>query len=451
MRHKRIRYSRKRIFVGLFLLLCLIGIGIGYAFVTTKLEIDGIVHVKDARWDIHFTNFQLIAGSINSTIEPTISGTNITFAAKVNNPGDFYGFTVDVVNQGTINADISSFALTPDFSNVDYIDATVEYANSDEITNGDILLAGTKKTVKVLLKYKEGLNEEQYPADNQLFNISFTLNYEQNTDYIADFQNDSWTTIKANVQSDKKIYSVGSTKTFEMDLDGNNINETYTLRVVNNTTPSECNTQGFSQSACGFVVEFTDIVDELNHKLNQTDNDGLINGDANKGGWEYSDIRAYLNGGIYLEGLENEINYTSQGVYDKLPTNIKSSIIKTFVVSSYGPNDSANFETEDWLYLLAAHEVWDDVDGDSTVGLDSNDTAYNDTRQLDYYKQMGVTTSSYSAAGKKAGSTPFPWALRSVPSSVGIHAFFMVYPNGSQNYSYPDGKYGSISAFRLAE
>lgn len=36
----------------------------------------------------------------------------------------------------------------------------------------------------------------------------------------------------------------------------------YTVRIANNSTPDECRNDNFSQSACGFVVEFVDIVEE---------------------------------------------------------------------------------------------------------------------------------------------------------------------------------------------
>ena len=34
------------------------------------------------------------------------------------------------------------------------------------------------------------------------------------------------------------------------------------------STPDECKTEGFSQTACGFVVEFTDVITK--HTMNST-------------------------------------------------------------------------------------------------------------------------------------------------------------------------------------
>lgn len=182
MKIKRIRYHRKKIFIFLFLFLFLVGIGVGFAFVTTKLDIEGIVHVKDAKWDIHFDNYQEITGSVTPTTTPTISGTSISFSAKINDPGDFYGFTIDVENEGTIDADILDFICFPALSTVDYIDTVVEYDDGTPIQNGDVLVAGDTKTIKVLLTYKDGISEDLYPTTDQSYDLILSLDYEQHVD-----------------------------------------------------------------------------------------------------------------------------------------------------------------------------------------------------------------------------------------------------------------------------
>ena len=181
MKLKRIRYSRKKIFLGLFLFLMIFGIGIGYAFVTTKLEITGTAKVKDAKWDIYFDNYQELPGSVAPSATPVINGTSITFSARVDDPGDFYGFTLDIVNDGTINAQIANFTVSPDFSTIDYIDSTIEYTDGSPISTGDLLPAGVTKTIKVLLAYKTGLDESSYPTDDESYNVTVSSNYEQYT------------------------------------------------------------------------------------------------------------------------------------------------------------------------------------------------------------------------------------------------------------------------------
>ncbi len=181
MKIKRIRYSRKKFFVGLFLLLFVLGVGIGYAYINTDLEILGTAKVKDAKWDVHFDNYSLAVGSVTPAASPSIVDTTMTFAASLVSPGDFYEFTIDVENEGTINAVLSNFSVSPDFSLVDYINSTITYLDGSAIQVGDTLSVNDTKTIKVKLTYIDGLDESLYPSANQSFNVTVALDYSQNT------------------------------------------------------------------------------------------------------------------------------------------------------------------------------------------------------------------------------------------------------------------------------
>ena len=249
------------------------------------------------------------------------------------------------------------------------------------------------------------------------------------------FSSDDWDVIIANVQAgNTSAYTVGSTKTVDLGTLG-----THTLRVANNSTPAECSTTGFSQTACGFVLEFADII--TTHQMNPYANSGNSNGDGNKGGWEYSEMRTYVN----------------DTIYNALPESLRSGIASTVAVSGHGLNDTTNFTTTDKLYLLSTHEVWEDVDGNTSSGIDYYDTAYNNTRQLDYYKSQNVTsngsssctTCNYAAAIKKNGSSNSYWWLRSADS--GNDSYFNdVSGTGTWFYSNSYSSIGVAPAFRIA-
>ncbi len=187
MKIKRIRYSRKKFFVGLFLLLFLFGIGIGYAYINTDLEILGIAKVKDARWDVHFDNYNVVTGSVVPATNPTITDTTMSFSASLTDPGDYYEFTIDVENEGTINAILSSFSVSPDFSLVDYINSSITYSDGSSIQVGDVLRTNKTKTIKVKLTYIDGLDESLYPSTNQTFNVTVSLGYSQYMNSISSF------------------------------------------------------------------------------------------------------------------------------------------------------------------------------------------------------------------------------------------------------------------------
>ena len=227
-----------------------------------------------------------------------------------------------------------------------------------------------------------------------------------------DFATDSWSTIIANVKAGyESEYKVGSTK--EVNL--GSTYGTHTLRVANTSTPSECSTSGFSQTACGFVLEFADIITD--HKMNDAN--------TNVGGWPASSMRTFVNNDIY----------------NSLPSEIKNAIIDTTVVSGHGStNGETNFTSTDKLYLLSTAEVW-------ANGHDY-DTARDVTRQLDYYKNLGTSTTNRSGAKKKKGTNAARWWLRAAYSGNGNY-FYLVDIDGSWSNNSAYGAIGVSSAFRL--
>ena len=99
------------------------------------------------------------------------------------------------------------------------------------------------------------------------------------------FAGDSWDTIVSAVQAGStENYHVGDTKEVDMGTFG-----THTIRVANTSTPAECSTAGFSQTACGFVLEFANIITSRN--MNSTN--------TNAGGWPATSMRTYVNNDIY--------------------------------------------------------------------------------------------------------------------------------------------------------
>ena len=104
--------------------------------------------------------------------------------------------------------------------------------------------------------------------------------------------------------------------------------------------------------------------------------------------------------------------YVNTTIYNALPSDLQNVIATTTVVSGHGDTSGeANFTSSDKLYLLSTKEVWNG-------GTQVYDTAEAETRQLDYYKNNGVTTSNYSGAIKQYNGTNTIWWLRSAISSI---------------------------------
>ena len=239
------------------------------------------------------------------------------------------------------------------------------------------------------------------------------------------FANDDWATIAAVAKSGnyEGKYNVGDTKEVDLGSLGK-----HTVRIANTSTPAECSQEGFSQTACGFVLEFADII--TTHNMNPK---GEYKGTTyeygwNKDGWPASSMRSYL----------------STDIYNALPADLQSVIIDTKVVSGHGSSDSANFTSTDKLYLLDAREVY------GTSFTRSYNTSKDSERQLDYYSAQGVTISNYSGAIKQLNGSNSRWWLRAAYSGNN-YGFYTVYANGDwNNYGSAYGTYGVSPAFRIA-
>ena len=239
------------------------------------------------------------------------------------------------------------------------------------------------------------------------------------------FATDSWEVIARAVKDgNTSVYHVGDTK--EIELTGDYAG-TYTLRLANTSTPAECAGTDFSQSACGFVVEFYDIITE--EKMNSSD--------TNKDGWPGSELYQKLN--------PKNGDTTNSVIYNALPEDLKQVIVDTKVISSHGRNDSTNFTSIDKLYLLATKEIWGK---DGTSNTINDDTSDNQTRQLDYYKSIGVTTNNLSGAIKQYRVSDSSWWTRSA-CSYNSYAFSEVRSDGVWGNHYADGTAGVAPAFRV--
>ena len=233
------------------------------------------------------------------------------------------------------------------------------------------------------------------------------------TEKPSTFSTDSWATIVSSVKAgNTRGYKVGETKTIDLGTTYG----THTLRIANTTTPSECNASGFSQSACGFVLEFADII--LYKEFNSST--------SNTGGWSSSELRTFINNDIY----------------NALPVDLRNIIIDTIVVSGHGKSNSTNFVTTDKLYLLAPKEIFSNWSN-------SYDTAKSLTRTFDYYISAGVTTSNYSGAKKYKGTSAYYWWLRSAYSTSNSDFFRVNRSGGWSGSNTATAANGVSPAFRI--
>ena len=213
--------------IKILLIILILGLGIGYAYINSDLNINGTAQVNSANWDVHWSNIQVKNGSVSAS-SPTISNqTTVNYSVVLNLPGDYYEFTVDAVNGGSIDAMIDTIDSKLNGATIttlpDYLNYTVTYSDGVELAPNHQLLHNTTETYKVRIEYRTDIELNQLPATNQDLTLQFTVTYRQATDdavvvpHPVSFADDSWSTILAAVQSgNTSNYNVGDTKTVDM-------------------------------------------------------------------------------------------------------------------------------------------------------------------------------------------------------------------------------------------
>ena len=169
------------------IILLILILGIGYAVIQSNLNINGTANMGAPTWNIHWENVQVKEGSVSAST-PTINSaqTTVTYSVVLNVPGDYYEFTVDAVNSGTIDGMIESITSKLNGATItnlpNYLEYTIIYADDVPLAVNQLLAAGTTETYKVRIKYKDDIELNQIPATNQSLPFQFTVKYKQADD-----------------------------------------------------------------------------------------------------------------------------------------------------------------------------------------------------------------------------------------------------------------------------
>lgn len=164
--NKKTLYS----FVALSLVLSVIGISVGFAAMSTELNLNGSASVVPASWKIKFNNLSTptITGSATVVTAPTItSDTHIgNYEVQLTKPGDQVVYTFDVQNTGSIDAELSTYTFaTPTITGSGTAAAadetivsnnlvyTLTYADGTAINTNDVLNHGDTVSLKLTVGY----------------------------------------------------------------------------------------------------------------------------------------------------------------------------------------------------------------------------------------------------------------------------------------------------------
>ena len=177
------------------LIIAIIGLSVGFAAMSTTLQINGTAEMNPATWDIRFQNLSAptITGGASVLTAPTLTNTQIgTFGISLTKPGDSVTYTFDITNAGTINADLGSITpLAPGCvgtganaaadatlvcNNISY--TLVYTANGTPLAANDTLDAGQTRNVTLRLTYLSTATQLPTALVN-INNLGITLVYVQ--------------------------------------------------------------------------------------------------------------------------------------------------------------------------------------------------------------------------------------------------------------------------------
>ena len=418
-------------------------LAVGFAAVSTTLIINGSAKIGENTDD-----FSVIF------TKATLDGTDV-YANVIDDTKKI--ITFETSDLKTLNqTSVLTYEVTNNSANYDAEvqvnckvkdDAETKYTSIKNELEGNATKVLAKNSVNGTLTVTLNKTATEEVREEYVCTLTFNAverdNLGSNVPEPVTFSEDSWQTIQKTVQSgNTDKYNVGDTKNVTIAGHTNDCSSSsgsgasfvcnssvepvkeLTVRIVNK---SECTNGEASETACGFVVEFVDIIE--NHNYNKVVATNEIG--TNVGGWRDSELRTYIN----------------ETIYKSLPSDLQNVITTTKVISGHGStNGETNFETQDKLYLLSSEEIYEDFASSTSAKYD---TALGTSKQLDYYKNQGVTTSSYAGAIKQLNGANSNWWLRSAyPSST--YDFLFVNNGGSWFDNRAQISYGVSPAFRIA-
>ena len=248
-------------------MVCVFSLTMVYAALSVTLNIVGTTEVVASNWDIHLANAKVKSGSATTDV-PTITGGNsLSFSTSLTTPGDYYEFTVDVVNGGDIDAMIDSIIKTPELTEAQakYLKYEVSYQNGESITSKQNLAAGSTTPIKVRIEYRNDISSSDIPTTGESLSFSITLNYIQSdgTGTTVKDNGVGGSNISANGSLDAigTIVTIGDQQFYTIGTEGDNVKllSMYNLYVGNsvdsdwNVTPLASPTGKQSELARGWL------------------------------------------------------------------------------------------------------------------------------------------------------------------------------------------------------
>ena len=233
------------IFIIGFIFIFFLCVGIAYATLNKTLTINGISNIEKPSWDIQFENIKVKSGSVSAVLVHSVSNkTSLNFEVNLKVPGEFYEFTVDVKNNGTIDAMLEELIKLNELTEFQqkFLIYTIKYENEEQILKNQLLKPGEFLKLKIRVEFKRDITESDLPTSSETINLGFKVNYiqaDENSISVPD--NGAWI-IKTNGFLDDigTTVSIGPEQFYTIGTEGSNVKllSMYNLYVGNGCTSS---------------------------------------------------------------------------------------------------------------------------------------------------------------------------------------------------------------------
>ena len=175
---KRRKINKKFIIIVLILF-----ISIGFAYLTSNLNLTGLAIIKRSVWDVHFENIvneNENVLSINTPAQITNNKLRVDFEVTLDQPGEEYSFYVDVLNNSTFDVALDTLTVLGLTSTQEqWIIPTVTYSDGITPLHNDILKENSLETLRVSVKYNDDLTSNNLPTIDNDFTLTVELKYNQ--------------------------------------------------------------------------------------------------------------------------------------------------------------------------------------------------------------------------------------------------------------------------------
>ena len=177
--------GNKRSRITLVILVLVLLISIGYAALTTVLKINSDIRLSKVTFGIHFDNVQPAQHKAIVDTEAYIldeeTKKEISFAVSITQLEDYYRFTTDIVNEGSIPGVISSIELQGlTESQKKLINYKLTYtASGKKLAVGDYFGPHSTKnvTVDVIYELAEDIDDADLPEDDVQLQCVLVINF----------------------------------------------------------------------------------------------------------------------------------------------------------------------------------------------------------------------------------------------------------------------------------